>query len=63
MYNKDEQNVNKSQYEFESTEYSQETTLVYTQEYPITLPMVGIGQRSRLNARCLPIEHYRVQCA
>jgi len=24
-----------------STEYSRETTFVYTQEYPITLPMVG----------------------
>ena len=63
MYNEDEQNLNKSQYEFESTEYSQETPLVYTQEYPIPLPMVGIGQRSRLTAHCLPIEHYRVQCA
>jgi len=39
----------------ESTEFSQETTDVYTQEYPITLPMVGTGQMSRLNARCLPI--------
>ena len=39
----------------ESTEYSWATTVVYTQEYPTTLPMVGIGQMSRLNARCLPI--------
>ena len=27
----------------------------YYTEYPITLPMVGIGQMSRLSARCLPI--------
>jgi len=33
----------------ESTEYSQATTVVYTQEYPLTLLMVGIGQMSRLN--------------
>ena len=38
-----------------STEYSRETSLVYTQEYPITLSMFGIGQMPRLNARCLPI--------
>jgi len=38
----------------ESTEYSRATTVVYTHEYPITLPMVGTGQMSRLNARCLP---------
>ena len=31
-----------------------ETTVVYTEEYPITLPMVGTGQMSRLNALCLP---------
>jgi len=30
-------------------------TVVYTQEYPIILPMVGIGQKSKLNACCLPI--------
>ena len=28
----------------EITEYSRATTIVYTQEYPITLPMVGMGQ-------------------
>jgi len=28
---------------------------VYTHEYPITLPMDGTGQLSRLNACCLPI--------
>ena len=39
----------------ERPEYSQATTLVYTQEYPITLTMVGTGQMSRLNARWLPI--------
>jgi len=39
----------------ESTEYSRATTVVYTQEYPITVHTVGIGQMSRLNARCLPI--------
>ena len=30
------------------------STVVYTHEYPITLHMVGIGQMSRPNARCLP---------
>ena len=39
---------------FENTEYPRATIVVYTQEYPITLAMVGTGQRSRLNARCLP---------
>jgi len=39
----------------ERPEYSQATTVVYTQEYPITLTMVGTGQMSRLNARWLPI--------
>ena len=39
----------------ESTEYSQATTVVYTHEYPITLPMDGTGQLSRLNARCLTL--------
>jgi len=34
-----------------STKYSQATTDVYRQEYPITVPIVGIGQMSRLNAR------------
>jgi len=44
----------------ENTEYSQATTctVVYTQEYPITLHMVGIGQMSSLNAHCLPIVGY-----
>jgi len=28
------------------------STVVYTHEYPITLPLFGIGQRSMLNARC-----------
>ena len=40
---------------FESTEYLQATIDVYTQEYPITLPVVGIGQMSWLNAHCSPI--------
>ena len=41
----------------ERPEYSQATTttVVYTQEYLITLTMVGTGQMSRLNARWLPI--------
>ena len=39
----------------ESIEFSRATTIVYTQQYPLTLPMVGMGQMSRLNARCLPI--------
>jgi len=33
-----------------------ETSIVYTQQYPITLPMVGTGQMSRLNTRCSPID-------
>ena len=44
----------------ESTEYSWATTVV-THEYPITLPMDGIGQMSRLNARCLPIKQENTQ--
>ena len=44
----------------ESTEYSQVTTLVHTQEYPITLPVVGIGQLTRLNARCLSIPMHTI---
>ena len=36
----------------DSIEYSREITDVYTHEYPITLPMGGIGQLSTLN---LPI--------
>ena len=39
----------------QGTDISRASTGVYIQEYPITLHMVGIGQRSRLNARCLPI--------
>ena len=42
-------------YRVESTELSRATTVVYTQEYPITLPLVGIGQMSSLNARGLPL--------
>ena len=42
-----------------TTAFSRETTIVYKQEYPISLLMVGIGQMSRLNACCLPI----IQCA
>jgi len=34
----------------ENTVYSRATRVVYTQEYPLTLPLVGIGQMSRLNA-------------
>jgi len=26
-----------------STEYSRATTVVYTQQYPLTLPVAGIG--------------------
>jgi len=40
----------------ESTAFLRETTVVYTNEYPFTLPMVGIGQLARLNASCLPID-------
>jgi len=39
----------------ESTEISRASTVVYTHVYPITLPMDGTGQMSRLNAHCLPI--------
>ena len=37
---------------------SLEATTVFdtsTLEYPITMPMIGLGQMSRLNVRCLPI--------
>jgi len=53
----------------ESTEYSWETTVVYTQEYPITLPIIGIGQTPKsFGAWRLPIvwwvkyftKHYRL---
>jgi len=43
----------------ENTEYSRAMTVVYTHEYPITLPMGGTGQMSRLNAHCLPINSTR----
>jgi len=39
----------------DSTDYSRETTVVYTHEYPITVPIVGIGQMSKLSAHCLPM--------
>jgi len=42
----------------ESTDYTRTKTVVYTQEYPITRPMVGIGPMSMLNARCLPIQPF-----
>ena len=32
-----------------------ETTVVYKLGYPITLPVSGLDQQSRLNARCSPI--------
>ena len=38
----------------ESTEYSRAMTVVYTHEYPPTLPMDRTGQISRFNSRCLP---------
>jgi len=40
---------------FESKEFLPATTVVYAQEYPIKLHVVGIGKMSRLNARCVPI--------
>jgi len=43
----------------ESTKFSRATTVVYTQEYPITLPEIGTGQMSMLNARCLHIQILR----
>jgi len=40
----------------ESTAYSRAMIVVYTHEYPVTLPMEGTGQISRLKyAHCLPI--------
>ena len=33
-----------------STEYSRATTVVYTQEYPTTVPMFEIGQMSSFKA-------------
>ena len=39
----------------EGTDYSRATTVVHKHEYPLTLSLVGIGQMSRLNDRCLPI--------
>ena len=35
-----------------SPEYSRVTSVVYTQEYPITLLKVELGQISKLNAHC-----------
>ena len=43
----------------ERTKYAR-ATVVYTQEYPITLLIVGLGQMSRLNARCLPIPYHKL---
>ena len=40
----------------ESTDYSRATTVVYKQEFTITLTVVGIVLMSRLNARCLPTD-------
>jgi len=40
----------------ESTEFSRAITVIQTQEYPITLPVIGTGQMLRINARCLPIK-------
>ena len=34
---------------------SWETTVVYTHEYPIILPMVGVGQMLRINVCSSPI--------
>ena len=42
----------------ESTKYSRAIIAVHTQGNPITLPVVGIGEISRLNARCLSIVNY-----
>ena len=53
-FKKDAQESNR----VESTAYSRATTVVHTHEYPITLPMVGTGQMSKLNVRCLPIVAY-----
>ena len=39
----------------DSTDYPRATTVVFKQEYPITLLMDGTGQISMLNAHCLPI--------
>ena len=39
----------------ENTKFSRATTVVYTQDYTITLLMVGISQMSRFNGLCLPI--------
>jgi len=37
--------------QFKALNISLETTAVYSQEYPITVSMFGIGQVSRLNDR------------
>ena len=45
-----------------STEYSRETTIVYTYEYPIALTMDVTGQMSRPSVRCLPIVQFDLGC-
>jgi len=40
----------------ESIEYSREITFVYTQEYPIIVPMFRTGQMSMLSACCSTID-------
>ena len=42
------------QNQFKALNVNVETTVVYT-EVPITMPMLGICQILRHNARCLPI--------
>jgi len=42
----------------ESTDYPRVTTIVFKQEYPITLTVGGLGQMSRRDVRCLPIMIY-----
>ena len=37
-----------------SNDYPRATTIVFKQEYSITLTMGGLGQMSRRDARCLP---------
>ena len=41
--------------QFKALNISLETTAVYSQEYPITVSMFGIGQVSRLNDRGLHV--------
>jgi len=48
--------VDKCLTQLKTLNFDVETIVVYIQRKdPITLPMVGTGQMSRLNARCLPI--------